>query len=128
MMIKEGGRIMKRSGEKILGTLRLVGEGAIWALDMMFLPRTGAGAEEAGEGVRSLPHFKAVLGDSPLDNVGPVPEELRRDPFPGGSVPWSIQEAEKEKNQARKTMIWEIAVVVSWSVTVIAALRALGML
>ena len=128
MMIKEGGRMMKRGGERVFDALKLVGDGAIWALDVMFLPRSQTGAEKTGEGVLSLTHFSIVTGGSPLDNVGPVPEELRRDPFPGGSVPWSIQEAEKEKNQARKTMIWKIAVAVSWSVTVIAALRALGML
>jgi len=126
-MIKEGGRMVKRGGKRVFDALKLVGDGAIWALDMMFLTRSQTGPNETSEGALLLSHYKTIPS-SPLDNVGPVPEELRRDPFPGGSVPWSIQEAEKEHDQARKTMIWKIAVVVSWSVTVIAALRTLGML
>jgi len=119
--------MVKRGGERMLDTLKFLGECAV-ALDVIFLPRPRGRVDKTGEGVLMLPAPKAIPSGSPLDNVGPVPDELRKDPFPGGSVPWSIQEAEREHNQARKTMIWKIAAVVSWSVTLIAALRALGML
>jgi hypothetical protein len=60
--------------------------------------------------------------------VGPIPDELRKDPFPGGSVPWSVQEAEKEQSRNRELMIWKVAIAVSWTVTAVAALRSIGML
>jgi hypothetical protein len=65
---------------------------------------------------------------SSLYDIGPVPEELRRDPFPGGSVPWCIQEAEKERDRKRQLMIWRVGVAVSWSVTAFALFRSLGMM
>jgi hypothetical protein len=128
MMIREGGKIVKRGGEWMLGILQLLGESAIWALDVLFLPRPGAGAETMGESVQFSPAGRATRSFSPLDDIGPVPDELRKDPFPGGTVPWCIQEAEREQDRARKVTIWKIAVIVSWSVTLVAALRALGML
>jgi hypothetical protein len=127
-MIKEGGKMVKRGGERMLDTLQLLWGRAIWVLDMLFLPRPGAGADRTSESVQLLPAPKVTPSGSPLDNVGPVPDELRKDPFPGGTVPWCIQEAEREKSRARKATIWKIAVAVSWSVTVVAALRAIGML
>ena len=112
----------------MLDTLKLLADCAVFALDVIFFPRLLGRADETSKGASILPAFKAIPGSSPLDNVGPVPDELRKDPFPGGSVPWSIQEAEREQNQARKTMMWKIVAAVSWSVTVFAALRALGIL
>jgi len=120
--------MVRKGGERMVSTLQFVGEAAIRFLDTVLLRQSRAGQEESGgrEWVPSAPD--GFQGSSPLDNVGPVPDELRKDPFPGGSVPWSIQEAEKERDLVRKTTIWKVAVAVSWSVTVIAALRALGML
>jgi len=118
---------MKRGGETMLEIPQVLWGRAIWVLDMLFLPRPGAGGDGVNESIQ-LSAPKVAPGGSPLDNVGPVPDELRKDPFPGGTVPWCIQEAEREKSLARKSTIWKIAVAVSWSVTVVASLRALGIL
>jgi len=127
-MIKEGRKIMKRGGKTILDILQVLGGRAIWVLDMLFLPRPQGGRDGVNESIQLLSAPKAAPSGSPLDNVGPVPDELRKDPFPGGTVPWCIQEAERERGLARKSTIWKFAVAVSWSVTVVAALRALGIL
>ena len=120
--------MVKKGREMMLSTLQFVGDGAIRFLDIVFLRQPRAGQEESG-GIERAPFAPRDYSDSsPLDNVGPVPDELRKDPFPGGSVPWSIQEAERERDLVRKTTIWKVAVAVSWLVTVTAALRALGML
>ena len=112
----------------MLSKLEYVGEGTAGAFDTMFLPTAPAEENVTGksEGARLSP--TAIPLGSPLDNVGPVPEELRRDPFPGGSVPWSIQEAEKEENQARKILVWKVALAVSWVTTAVTLLQSLGIL
>jgi len=108
-----------------LGTLEFIRESAIWAIDVV-LPWARIREEQSydAEVVPSAP--TTVSSTSTLSKVGPVPEELRRDPFPGGSVPWCIQEAEKEQIRARKILIWKIAAAVSWLVTTFAVLRSLG--
>jgi hypothetical protein len=127
-MIKEGGKMVKKGGERMMGTFRFLGVGAILALDKIVHPSRPAGADGTHESTKMLPAPNVVRTNSPLDNVGPIPAELRMDPFPGGSVPWSILEAEKEQNQARKVLVWKIAITVSWSVTFVAVLRAIGVL
>jgi len=127
-MIKETGRTAKRSGKKILIRLEYLGGGTLRLLGKMFLPPSPVGkdAMEKSEGASWAPG--AVPSGSPLDNAGPIPEELRRDPFPGGSIPWSIQEAEKEESLARRILMWKIAISVSWVTTAFALLRSFGML
>jgi len=112
----------------MLSKLEYVGEGTTGTFDTMFLPTAPVKQSVTGKsgGARLSP--AAIPLGSPLDNVGPVPDELRRDPFPGGSVPWSIQEAEKEKDQARKILIWKVALAVSWVTTAVTVLRSLGIL
>jgi len=128
MMTEESWRIAERSGQRTLSRLEYVGEGPAGVFDTMFLPTVPVREDVTGrnEGARLAP--AAIPIGSPLDNVGPIPEELRKDPFPGGSVPWSIQEAEKEENVARKIMIWKVALAVSWVTTAVAVLRSFGIL
>jgi len=127
-MIKESGRVVRRSGERILGKLEYLGRGTLGILGKMFVPPSSAGQDVTGksEGTPQAP--VAIPSGSPLDNVGPIPDELRKDPFPGGSVPWSIQEAEKEEKLARRILIWKVAISVSWVTTVVAVLRSVGIL
>ena len=120
--------MVRRSGERILSRLEHLGRGTLRILGMMFLPPSPVGQDVTGKS-EGTPHApEALPSGSPLDNVGPIPEELRKDPFPGGSVPWSIQEAEKEEKLARKILIWKVAISVSWVTTVVAVLRSVGML
>jgi len=93
----------------------------------MFLPSSPVG-KDVTERSTGASEVEAIPSGSPLDNVGPIPDELRKDPFPGGSIPWSIQEAEKERSLSRKILIWKVAVSVSWVITVVAVLRSFGML
>ena len=140
-MNRESGRILKRSGERIWGVLALAERGGIRALRVASVYLRSSiiylrdltiyfGVSIRGRGtfaVETAPQsFGLVPSGSPLDNVGPVPDELRRDPFPGGSIPWSIQEAEKEQGRLRELMIWKVAIAVSWLVTAVAVLRSLG--
>lgn len=126
-MLREGARVVRKGGERMLGVLGFLRESVIWALDTV-LPWARIREDVIYEVEVLPPAPRTVSGASPLDNIGPVPEELRRDPFPGGSVPWCIQEAEKEHNRARKILMWKIAVAISWSVTTIAVLRSIGIL
>jgi hypothetical protein len=127
-MIRESGRFMRRAGEKVLTTLKFLAEAAIWAVGTMLPARSRIrqGRNDVGDAVTLAPDLGTT--GSPLDNIGPVPEELRRDPFPGGSVPWCIEEAEKEQDRARELMIWKVTIAVSWSVTAVALLKTFGAL
>jgi hypothetical protein len=127
-MIKEGGKMMKRSGERIRGVLEVLGETGAWGLDKMIHPGATGGKGEISADEVTMSGLSVTSDISPFANAGPIPDELRKDPFPGGSVPWSIQEAEKEQGRARQTMIWKVAIAVSWSVTAVAVLRSVGML
>jgi len=126
MMIKDGGRAVKKGGEKILGTLGFLLESAAWALNTVLpswarvRPIKRNAIEPAGRATGRIPT------GSPLDHVGPVPKELRMDPFARDSVPWSIQEAEKERGRARVTMILGVSVAICWLITAVAVLRSLG--
>ena len=126
-MIKESGKTVKRSGERIWEVLRYLGDIGILALSEM-LRRTMVGRGQSNDVEMALPGLAWIPSDSPLAHTGPIPDELRQDPFPGGSVPWSIQEAEKEQGRSRELMIWKVAIAVSWTVTAVAALRSIGML
>jgi hypothetical protein len=127
-MIREGGRLLKRTGERVLNTVKILAEATLWALSVTLpsRPRVRQGGNDLAESTPAVPD--AIPSGSPLDIVGPVPEELRRDPFAGGSVPWCIEEAEKEENRAREMMIWKVTMAVSWSVTVVALLKSFGAL
>lgn len=118
---------MKRSGDRIRWETEFPGQAGTSALGMFFRnPVDMRGkTDEVGS---ALPALVGVPGDSPLVHVGPVPDELRKDPFSGGSVPWCIQEAEKERSRNREQMIWKVAIAVSWLVTAVAVLRSTGML
>ena len=127
-MIKESGKIVRRSGERIWWILELLGKTGTLASSTMNQPRVVTSKDLAGSSPQ-VPLASDVVSDaSLLANAGPIPDELRRDPFPGDSVPWCIQEAEKEQGRARALLIWKVALVVSWSVTSVAVLRAFGML
>ena len=133
MMIKGGERVIRRSQELIrrsqglmrnsLGTLG--DELARVSSSVLFRLRI---VQEIGHYETGLVNQAPVAGQggSPLDNVGPVPEELRVDPFPGGSIPWSIQEAELQRIRKQELMILKCATIVSWAVTIISIFRALG--
>ena len=125
-MIKESGKIVRKGGERIWVVLELLGQMGARALVMVIhlraIRRSWAARSEGTPQAVDL-----VTTGSPLDNVGPVPEELRRDPFPGGSVPWSIVEAEKEQSRNRELMIWKAAIAVSWTVSAVAVIRSLWM-
>ena len=127
-MIKESGRVVRRGGERIWGILELIGKTGTLASSTMTRPRVVTIKDHVSVSPQAPLASDAVSGVSLLANVGPIPDELRRDPFPGDSVPWCIQEAEKEQGRTRTLMIWKVALVVSWSVTSVALLRAFGML
>ena len=125
-MIKESGRMVKKSGERILGVFESLGDVGSYAPGVLL--RDTVGRTNTTEVGAAIPALAWAPNDSPLAHVGPIPEELRKDPFPGGSVPWCIQEAEKERNRKRELMIWKVAITVSWMVAAVAALRSVGML
>jgi len=127
-MIKESGKVVRRGGERIWGILELLGKTGTLASSTIIRPRVVTREDVATLSPRA-PLASDVASDaSPLANVGPIPDELRMDPFPADSVPWCIREAEKEQGRTRALMIWKVALVVSWSVTGVALLRAFGML
>ena len=68
------------------------------------------------------------LKGSPLDNAGPIPVELRGNPFPGESIPWGMQMAEIERDRTRERLVWVTAVLVSWLVAGAMILRALSVI
>jgi hypothetical protein len=127
-MIKESGRMVKKGSERMVGSLESVARSMIGGLGTALTPRGEVGSGEGRQSAAIGEARSTSLTGSPLDNVGPIPEELRRDPFPGGSVPWSIQEAEKVENRAREMMIWKVAMLISWSITAVALLRTVGFL
>jgi len=126
-MFKEGGRMVRRSGERLWGLLEFLGQTGTLLLSMIIHLRS-PGTVKTKEGEAATATLTLIPSGSPLDNVGPVPDELRKDPFPGGSVPWSILEAEKERNRTRKIVLWTAVVAVSWAVTAIALLRSFGLI
>jgi len=78
-------------------------------------------AEEPGQ-----PQADARPQPSPLDNAGPMPAELLRDPFAVEVVPITRPSPPPEtKSFTQERLVWITAVAVSWSVTVVAILRAL---
>lgn len=119
--------MLRRSSQRIWEVLRYLGDIGVLALSEM-LRRTVVVRGQPGDVEAALPALAWIPSDSPLAHVGPIPDELRKDPFPGGSVPWSVQEAEKEQSRNRELMIWKVAIAVSWTVTAVAALRSIGML
>jgi len=63
-----------------------------------------------------------------LDNAGPMPAELLRDPFAVEIVPLTQPPPlppEKKKLLTQERLLWITAVAVSWGVTAVAVLRAL---
>jgi hypothetical protein len=63
---------------------------------------------------------------SPLDNTGPIPAELLKDPSAVDVVPWGFRAAEIERNRTRERFVWMTALVVSWLVTAVTILRLLN--
>jgi len=118
--------MVKKSGERIWGVFESLGDVGSYAPGVLL--RDTVGRTNTTEVGAAIPALAWAPNDSPLAHVGPIPEELRKDPFPGGSVPWCIQEAEKERNRKRELMIWKVAITVSWMVAAVAALRSVGML
>jgi len=123
-MIKESGKMVKRGGERVLSGLEFLATNSVRLKEMIFPPRGGVRGRETHDNEAA----SAVSIGSMVIHVGPVPDELRKDPFPGGSVPWSIIEGEKEKRRIREMAILKVAIGVSWVIAAVAALRALGML
>ena len=127
-MLKESEKLMKRGGEKVFGGLAFLAGNAIRLLDLMFIPLVRGGVHETRNSEATPPVPEAVSIGSMVIQVGPVPDELRRDPSPEGSVPWSILEAQKEQIWVQQMAVWKVATGVSWLITTVAALRALGIL
>jgi len=133
MMNKGGERVIRRSQELIRRSQELI-RNSLSTLGAKVVEGSSFVLLHLGI-VQDIGHYEAGLvnqtpvagqGGSPLDNVGPVPEELRVDPFPGGSIPWSIQEAELQRIRKQELMILKCATIVSWAVTIISIFRALG--
>ena len=116
--------MVKRGGERVLSGLEFLVTNSVRLKDMIFPLRGGVGGRETHDNEAA----SAVSIGSMVIHVGPVPDELRKDPFPGGSVPWSIIEGEKERSRIREMAILKVAIGVSWVIAAVAALRALGML
>ena len=118
---------MRRGEQTIRRTLTIVGEQL--ALPSMIRGRTPVLPNKAGTTAFDLP--QPALGfdiRSVLGKTGPVPPELLEDPAPVDSTPWSIREADKEKDRGRMRMLWVTAAGVSWAVTAVAVLRLLEIL
>jgi hypothetical protein len=127
-MIKESGRVVKVYGERILGKAEFLGEVALRIIVAMLLPPAPVREDVADKSVGACLPAKVISIGPPLGNVGPVPEELRKDPFGGVSVPWCIQEAERERNMARRILRWKVILAASWLVTAVVVLRSIGVL
>ena len=70
--------------------------------------------------------------ESPLDHTGPIPPEYQRDPYAVEVFPLPTEDApdasSKPRLQIQERLIWASAIVVSWSITVVAILKVLGVL
>ena len=117
-----GREIMRRGEQRVRDTLQLLGFHPMPFEN--FLSRrlnrsaTGAFPQTSTEGQAS----------SPLDNPGPIPAELRENPFPGESIPWGFQIAEIDRDRIRERLVWASAVVVSWLVAGALILRIMNIL
>jgi hypothetical protein len=62
---------------------------------------------------------------SPLDKTGPIPAEFLRDPLLAEVPPLEVPSlATTQQDQMREKMMWGVALLISWSVTAVAILRA----
>ena len=119
---------MKRGEQRIRVTLVNETRQLYWFLNLVVQRIVSFWMNETA----SFETVRAVTGPSlpgsPLDNTGPVPVELLGDPIPMDPVPWSIREAEVERDRARQRLVWLAALVVSWTVTAMSTLRIMGIL
>lgn len=90
-----------------------------------YFPSAPSPRQEASRSAPELTQRSGGKIDSPLDYTGPIPEELRKDSFVTDSIPWSIREAEIEKDRVRVQMVWMTAAIVSWVVALVAIIRLL---
>jgi hypothetical protein len=70
--------------------------------------------------------------ESPLDHTGPIPPEYQRDPYAVEVFPLPTENTSsaspKPRVQIQERLLWASTVVVSWSITVVAILKVLGIL
>ena len=127
MMIKEGERAIRRTEEWIRGTFGSFGKRLVETINLL-MPRwlTSRGTQTLATSTPLLTESKP--GRALGYKIGPVPHELRQDPFLSGSIPWSIREDEKRADRVREKMILGAVVVVSYSVAIVALLRTLRVL
>ena len=105
---------MRRSEERIRYALGLVGQRVTRLLD-----------HESNAGWESPDSVGGPEG-SPLENIGPIPAEMLKDPNAVESIPWSIRSA--ERSLKRERLIWMSALIVSWLVSTVAVLRHLSLM
>jgi hypothetical protein len=103
---------MRRNEGKIRSTLRLVGQHVTRLKD-----------QDPDEEQTSPTSIEGMEG-SPLENTGPFPAELLKDPDSIQSVPWSIRRAEAR----RERLVWMTVLIVSWLVSAVALLRWMSIL
>ena len=117
---------MKKGESRFKGVLELMSVRAGRFFDHT-QDRQDFGPVPETRGEESLQLNVAVqIEGSPLENTGPIPAELLKDPFPVVTVPWSMRKA--SENKQRERLILASAIIVSWAVTAIALLRALNVL
>jgi len=129
--VREGERLIRRTEEWVVGTFGVFGSRLVEVFERIpfhrIFPRSGT--PQAAEAVAPATQIGEVSVALPsMYKTGLIPAELRADPFPGDTVPWSIQEAQKEKDRVRKMRICMAIAVVSWSVTAVSILRSMGFL
>jgi len=126
--IREGERVIRRTEEWAVGTLGVFGARLVEVFERVPFHRMfpWSGSPAVAEVIAPASEASVVLPS--MYKTGLIPAELRADPFPGDTVPWSIQEAQKEKDRVRKMRICMAVAAVSWSVTVVSILRSMGFL
>ena len=117
-----GSRIMRRGEERVRNTLQLLSFHLVHVED--YLPHR---SNLSAGGAITQTQTAGPTG-SPLDNAGPIPVELQRNPFPGDSTPWGLQMAVIDRDRTRERLVWASAALVSWLVTGVLLLRALNIL
>jgi len=113
---------MRRSEGRVRNTLQLLSFHLVHIED--YLPHR---SNLSAGGAITQTRTEGPTG-SPLDNAGPIPVELQRNPFPGDSTPWGLQMAVIDRDRTKERLVWASAVLVSWLVTGFILLRALNIL
>lgn len=87
--------------------------------------------QDVGESTVDPSDFDPMPIESPLDHTGPIPPEYRRDPYAVEVFPMPPENASstsKPRLQIQERVLWASTIAVSWSITIVAVLKVLGIL